>query len=159
MSSIDFQIQVTNYFNDIINDYILGKMVEYISLEKQKQTNIQNLITYYNFVLILKSSLVYNNINEEHNHNHNNQEIEKIDFESLRNFLKFMKKDIIFNIKNTTYNNLTNLSKLFLIKIETILKYLIKIKINSVNISEKNNIHLMYNMFIMIFYILIKNPI
>jgi len=148
ISSIHFKIKITSYLNDIINDYLLGKMIEYISLDKQEQSNIQNLISYYNFVLLLKS-------------NHNQTIITKIqnfDFKSLRIFLKFMNKEIIFNIKKASYKDLTNLSKIFLIKIDKGLKYLINYKLNSKNIYCDDNIDLLYNIFIMIFYILIKNP-
>ena len=144
LSSIHFQIQISSKLNDIINDYILGKMIEYVSLEKKKQNNIQNLIKYYNLVLILKTK---------------KDEDQEINYSGLRKFLKVMKTGIILDVKDKNYQKLTNVSRLFIYKINKILTYLIDSKIKATNLKTNNYVEHLYNLFIMIFYILIKNQL
>ena len=147
-------IKINTYFKNLIDEYILGLSMEYLTLTVDNQLNIYKLIKYYNLSLNL--------FNQNKNKNSSKQNIQFNKYKlynlikELNDFITLMLQDISFKINDNSYVDLTSLSKVFLEKIKISLDFLFKYKLNQNNILDYSNV--LVNMFYMIFYILIKNP-
>lgn len=186
--SLDFMeyiIPISEYLNNLINNYLLEQMIKLIDIndsnDSNDKKNISYLIDFYHFSLSFinkfysyQEQLQILNINEKLKLkkfaiNTMNNLFSYKQFVKIYNFLQYMSEDIIFNCEDKTYKDLTSISKLFLIKIKVLNKellcnmvYYIKNdseEFNNLKINEKLEFIIPFmNIINLIFYLLVKNP-
>ena len=156
---IKHKLTVSKYLSNTINEYIIGLMFNYISLEDTVKSNTLTLIKMFYYVLNLDCSNTNTNTgNDTSQGNKDNGQNEELIISEFTQFLNNMKNNIIFNKNNPIYDDMTQVSKLFVLKINTILKYVLSNKQDKDKDKIISNKVPLLNMFIMIYYILIKNP-
>ena len=154
---IKHKLTVSKYLSNTINEYIIGLMFNYISLEDTVKRNTSTLIKMFYYVLNLDCSNT-NTGNDTSQGNKDNGQNEELIISEFSQFLNNMKNNIIFNKNNPIYDDMTQVSKLFVLKINTILKYVLSNKQDKDKDEIISNKVPLLNMFIMIYYILIRNP-
>ena len=135
----------------VMNEYLLGLMFKYISLDSEDKNNVKKLITFYNFSLELKYTDKFKNTNPS------NIKYVKNMCKNINSFLTDMNEYVCFDIKNDVYNYAKDITKVFIINVKIILDKLLNDKLHLSNIN--NYMNCLHNLFIMLLYILIKNPL
>lgn len=176
-------IPISEYLNNIINNYLLEQMLKLIDFnEDLKKENISQLIDFYHFSQsYIKSFYSYQEqLKELENNPFDIEKLKKYaienmntifnykQFSKIHHFLKYIYEEVTFDKEDESYTDLTYISKVFLIKIKLTIKQILadmdyfiendNSYFNELKIYKKLEFVIPFaNIINLIFYILVKN--